>query len=111
MARGNVALLVGGLAAALIVVVVLAPRASGDPDGLERVAADEGFAEHAADAPVELLAAYLVPGVEDETASTILAGAIGVVAVTAVVLLAARVLRARSARGGGRDGAASPGPR
>lgn len=109
MASGHLALLVGGIAAALLVVAVLAPRASGDPDGLERVAEDEGFADRASDAPFELLADYRVPGVEGETASTILAGAIGVVAVAAVTLLAARGLRARSARA--RDRTASPGPR
>ncbi len=109
MARGNLALLGAGLALALLVVVVLAPRASSDPDGLERVAADEGFAERARDAPFELLSDYRVPGVEGETASTILAGAIGVAAVAAVTLLAARALRARSARA--RDRAASSGPR
>ena len=108
MARGNLVLLGVGLTIALLVVVVLAPRASGDPDGLERVAEDEGFAERARDAPFQLFADYRVPGVEGETASTILAGAIGVAAVTAVTLLAARVLRARSTRA--RDGAPPSGP-
>ena len=111
MARGGLPLLVGGLAAALLVVVVLAPRASDHPDGLERVAEDHGFAERAREAPFELLADYLVPGVEGEAASTILAGAIGVVAVTAVTLLSSRVLRARSAAARRRDGTAPPGPR
>ena len=108
MARGSLVLVGVGLAIALLVVVVLAPRASSEPDGLERVAEDEGLAGRAKDAPFELLADYRVPGVEGETASTILAGAIGVAAVTAVTLLAARALRARSARA--RDGAPSSGP-
>ena len=109
MARGQLVLLVGGIAAALLVVAVLAPHASTDPDGLERVAEDGGFADRAADAPFEILADYRVPGVEGETASTILAGAIGVAAVAAVTLLVARGRRARAARA--RDRSASPGPR
>ena len=108
MERGNLVLLGAGLALALLVVVVLAPRASSDPDGLERVAEDEGFAGSAREAPFEILADYSVPGVEGETASTILAGAIGIAAVAAVTLLAARGLRGRSVRG--RNGASSPGP-
>jgi hypothetical protein len=32
-----------GLAIAALVVIVLAPLASADPDGLERVAEDQGF--------------------------------------------------------------------
>ena len=110
MSRGNLALLVGGLAAALLVVLVLAPRASESPDGLERVAEDEGFAEQAEDAPFDILPDYTIPGVENETASTIIAGAVGVLAVTGVTLLLARVLRARAAREEGDDAPASGGP-
>jgi hypothetical protein len=75
-----------GLAVALIVAGVLSGFAANDPDGLERVAIDEGFdrtaEDHAlADSP---LADYAVEGVEDERLSTGLAGVIGV-AITAVV--------------------------
>ena len=41
---------VAGLAIAALVVIVLAPLASPDPDGLERVAEDQGFLERARDA-------------------------------------------------------------
>ncbi len=45
MSRRVLALLVaGGLAVALAVAVVAAPWASSEPDGLERVATDEGIA-------------------------------------------------------------------
>jgi hypothetical protein len=75
-----------GLVVALIVAGVLSGFAAGDPDGLERVAIDEGFDETAedhalADSP---LADYAVEGVEDERLSTGLAGVIGV-AITLVV--------------------------
>ena len=44
-----------GLAVAAIVVVILAPLASSDPDGLERVAIDAGFAEQGTEAGYQLL--------------------------------------------------------
>ena len=110
MRRGNVALLVGGLAVALLVVLVLAPNASRSPDGLERVAEDEGFAEEAEDAPFDILPDYSIPGVENEAASTIIAGVAGVLVVTGIALLLARLLRARASREGRDDAAASGGP-
>lgn len=69
-----------GLVVALIVAGVVSGFAASDPDGLERVAIDEGFEETAedhalADSP---LADYAVSGVEDERLSTGLAGIIGV---------------------------------
>ena len=109
MSRRNLALLAGGLAVALLVVFTLAPNASAQPDGLERVAEDEGFADHAQDAPYSLLPDYTIPGVEDETLSTALSGLIGVLVVAAIALLAGWALRTRSARREARD-AASTGP-
>ena len=109
MSRRNLALLAGGLAVALLVVFALAPNASAQPDGLERVAEDEGFADHARDAPYSLLPDYTIPGVEDETLSTVISGVIGVAAVAAIALLAGWALHARSARREARD-AASIGP-
>ena len=52
---------VAGLLIAAMVVIVLAPLASDDPDGLERVAIDAGFAEQGTDAGFELLPDYSVP--------------------------------------------------
>jgi hypothetical protein len=111
MRRGNLALLAGGLLVALLVVVVLAPNASSSPDGLERVAEDQGFADSAEDARFDLLPDYTIPGVENEAASTILAGVVGLLVVTAITLLAVRILRARSARNARGDAAASRGLR
>ena len=75
-----------GLVVALIVAGVVSGFAASDPDGLERVAIDEGFDETAedhalADSP---LADYAVSGVEDERLSTGLAGIIGVALTLAV---------------------------
>lgn len=98
MRRGNIALLAGGLVVALLVVLVLAPNASSSPDGLERVAEDQGFADSAEGSRFDLLPDYTIPGVDNEAASTVLAGAVGVLVVAAVTLLAARILRSRAAR-------------
>ena len=88
-----------GLAIAALVVIVLAPLASGDPDGLERVATDQGFIETAQDAAYSIIPDYTVPGIEGSV-STILAGLIGVVVVFGVVWLIGRILARRTPREG-----------
>lgn len=87
----------GGLAAAIVVVIAASYLASGDPDGLERVAEDQGFAEAGADAPYEVIPDYALPFLEGEL-STVLAGVIGV-AVLFVLLLAVGRLLARRRTG------------
>ena len=85
-----------GLAVAALVVVLLMPLASSAPDGLERVAEDQGFSE-AAEAPAfEVLPGYAIPGIADETLSTVLAGLLGVGVVFALVWLAGVLLARRS---------------
>lgn len=69
---------IAGLIVACAVVLVLAPAASSDPDGLDRVSGDEGFAETAKEPRYEWLTDYAIPGVENEWASVVLAGLIGV---------------------------------
>jgi cobalt/nickel transport system permease protein len=70
----------GGLVAALLLVLVVAPLASPAPDGLERVAADTGFGSAAVDHPIGgPLADYGVAGIGDERLGTIVAGAVGTV--------------------------------
>ena len=68
-----------------LLVACLAPLASSSPDGLERVAEDKGFAGTAIDAPFELIADYVFPGVANDTVATILAGIIGTLLLFAVV--------------------------
>lgn len=75
-----------------IIIVALSPLASAQPDGLERVAEDQGFIEQARDAPYQVLPDYSVPGVSNERVSTILAGLIGLALVTAGTLAAGRLL-------------------
>jgi cobalt/nickel transport system permease protein len=96
-----------GLAVAVGLVVFVAPLADSSPDGLERVAEDQGFAATAedsvtADSP---LADYGVSGVSDERVGTIAAGVIGIVLVFAVgVSILAVTRRKRSGT------TSSPGP-
>jgi hypothetical protein len=73
--------ILGGLVVALVLAGVVSGFASSEPDGMERVAIDEGFIDTAedhdlADSPV---ADYGVEGVDNERVSTGLAGLIGVV--------------------------------
>ena len=80
-----------GLAIAAAVVIFLAPLASSDPDGLERVADDLGFLEQARQAVYSIIPDYTVPGV-DGNLSTILAGLIGVVIVFGAMIVLGRLL-------------------
>ena len=60
-----------------LAVACLAPLASSSPDGLERVAEDEGFIGLGQDAPYQVIADYVFPGIENEALATILAGVVG----------------------------------
>lgn len=70
-----------GLVVAAVLVLVVAPLASSQPDGLERVAIDQGFDTVAEDSPVtgSPVADYGVSGVDDEVTGTRLSGLLGVV--------------------------------
>ena len=84
-----------GWAIALIV-VLLSPLASADPDGLERVATDMGFINAGQAAPYSIFSNYTLPFLGETPISTIAAGVIGVVVVGAILVLVGRGLKARS---------------
>jgi cobalt/nickel transport system permease protein len=84
--------IVGGLAVALLLVLV-APFASGHPDGLEWVAEQTGFLEAAQDAPYAILPGYTIPLLGETGISTVVAGIVGVLIVAGLVALAVRALR------------------
>ncbi len=86
-----------GIAIAALVVVILAPLASPDPDGLERVAADTGFIERATNFWGGILNGYAIPGIDDPRVSTILSGLLGVAIVVAIVFVLGRVVARRKA--------------
>ena len=75
---------VAGLLLALAV-AVLSPLASPHPDGLERVAEDQGFIDRAEDPPFRVITDYLFPGIQDERLATILAGLVGTAIVFGLV--------------------------
>jgi cobalt/nickel transport system permease protein len=90
--RGGFGWVVGGLAITLLV-VLFAPLASGDPDGLERVAEDLGFIEQGAEAPYQVLPDYTVPFLGETGLSTIVAGVVGALVVAAAAFGLGRLLR------------------
>ncbi|MFA7248287.1 MAG: PDGLE domain-containing protein [Dehalococcoidia bacterium] len=89
-------LILTGIVLAIVIAAASAFLASGSPDGLERVAEDHGFIERAQGAWYSALPDYTVPGLGDGAASTIAAGAVGVLAVTAVSIGAGALIRRRS---------------
>ncbi|WP_205850043.1 PDGLE domain-containing protein [Nakamurella flava] len=107
--RSGVGLFVGlGLAVALLLALVVSHWASSEPDGLERVALDQGFAGHAADSAAagSPLADYTTAGVDSPWLSTGLSGVIGVLlcfALAAGLTALLRRSRRRRATGTGRS--------
>ncbi|CAN5501654.1 hypothetical protein BH24ACT4_BH24ACT4_11360 [soil metagenome] len=100
--------LLAGLVVAAGLAFFVSPQASSQPDGLEKVAADEGFGENAedhalADGPT---ADYTVKGVDNEALSTGLSGLIGIAVVFAVAGALFLVVR----RTGGHSVASDPSP-
>lgn len=95
---------VGGIVIALAIVFLLAPNASSNPDGLERVADDNEFSEQGEDNGYEWLPDYSIPGIENEYWSTVLSGAIGVgimvLVVGGVAFALTRVRRTRTGAAG-----------
>lgn len=95
--RAVTAFVVAGLAVAVALVVFVAPNASSDPDGLETVAAEAGFAGTAQEHPVGgPLADYQVAGIDSATWGTILAGVIGTAAAFAIGLGVVAMSRRRA---------------
>ncbi len=91
ISKGGV--LASGLAIAATL-ALLSPLASGNPDGLERVAEDNGFLDRGLDPSYNILPDYTIPGLEGGV-STILAGLIGVMIIVALGYGIATLLRRR----------------
>lgn len=85
----------GALILALLL-AVLSPLASSSPDGLERVAEDQGFIERARDAFFNLIPDYVLPGIPHEALATILAGVIGTLLIFGIVYGLGRLLKMKS---------------
>ncbi|HRE01532.1 MAG TPA: PDGLE domain-containing protein, partial [Ilumatobacteraceae bacterium] len=103
--RGGLGLrpfVIGGCIVALVCASVIGQFAFDNPDGLERVAIDHGFAQAGTDHALASspLADYATQGVGNETVSLAIAGAVGValsLIVISGVLAATRPLRRRGA--------------
>lgn len=85
---------IAGLIIAFAVVLVLAPIASSDPDGLDRVSEDKEFAGEGRAPAFEWLPDYSVPGIDNEYATLIIAGLIGVILTFALTIGFGALLRA-----------------
>ncbi|MHB1294459.1 MAG: PDGLE domain-containing protein [Anaerolineae bacterium] len=83
-----------GLGLALLV-AVLSPLASSHPDGLERVAEDQGFIGAAQEPWYTAIPDYVFPGVADERLATILAGMVGVIVLFAAMWGLGRLMARR----------------
>jgi hypothetical protein len=86
-----------GLAVCLLV-ACLSPLASSSPDGLERVAEDKGFIGLAGEAPFQVIADYVFPGIENGALATILAGIVGTLILFGVAYGLAWLLKSRKGR-------------
>jgi cobalt/nickel transport system permease protein len=86
----------GWVAVGLIVALVIAafsPLASPDPDGLERVAEDQGFLQRALDPLYNVMPDYAIPFIGNETLSGIAAVVLGTLIVFGVAYGVARSRR------------------
>lgn len=84
----------GGLISLLV--VLLSPFASADPDGLERVAINMGFIDTGRSAPYEIIPDYTLPFLGETALSTVLAGVVGIVVVGILIVLVGRGMKAKS---------------
>jgi cobalt/nickel transport system permease protein len=86
---------ISGILASLVV-IILSPLASGNPDGLERVAQDLGFLNLGIESPYKILPDYTIPFLGDSAFSTVLAGLVGVVVLAGVIILVGRNMKRKS---------------
>jgi hypothetical protein len=103
--------LVGGLIVAGVLAFVVSPEASTEPDGLEKVAIDEGFMDEGRDHDLggTPTADYEVDGIDSDRLSTGVAGVIGLVVTGAVtVAVCGAVRRAGRRRASAAAGASEP---
>jgi cobalt/nickel transport system permease protein len=92
-ARGGRGWIYGGILISLLA-VLLSPLASGNPDGLERVAEDLGFLGTGQASPYEILPDYTIPFMGETALSTIFAGFLGALALLGLFILIGRSLHA-----------------
>jgi cobalt/nickel transport system permease protein len=84
--------IVGGVVVVLLVLLI-SPFASSFPDGLEWVAAEQGFLDNAMSAPFQLLPDYTIPALGDTAVSTIIAGLAGAAVAAFIVIGLTRLVK------------------
>jgi hypothetical protein len=67
-----------------LLLATISPLASSSPDGLEKVAEDQGFVGTAQASPFEVVADYVFPGIENQALATILAGWLGTILIFSI---------------------------
>jgi cobalt/nickel transport system permease protein len=98
---------IGGLLVALVFATVVSQFAAPDPDGLERVAENEGFADSAEEHALagSPFADYATQGLGNETLSLAVAGTVGVI-ITLLVIMG--IVYAVRDRGSGAPSSGTP---
>lgn len=81
-----------------LVLTTISPLASPSPDGLEKVAGDKGFINTAGEAPFEVVADYVFPGIENEALATILAGWLGTLVLFAIAYSLAWLIKSKKGK-------------
>lgn len=76
-----------GIILAALLVIFLAPFASRHPDGLEKIAQEEGLSEKEKSLLPAVIPGYSLPGIKNEKISVVIAGILGVVVVFFTVYL------------------------
>jgi len=94
-AKGGRGWVIAGALVTLLV-VLLSPLASSDPDGLESVASDLGLLSLAGNSAYQILPDYTLPFLGATSASTIIAGVIGILVVGTVIVLLGQGMKAKS---------------
>jgi cobalt/nickel transport system permease protein len=79
-----------------IALAVASPLASANPDGLEFVAEEQGFADKAQASSLQIIPDYVMPGIADERVATIVAGILGVIVVFFAAIAVAYLRRNRT---------------
>jgi hypothetical protein len=91
--------IITGLLLIGFLLAVLLPFASESPDGLEKVAAEKGFAAKESESPLAApLADYRVPGINNKTLSGVISGIAGALAMFSIVGGIAALLKRRRSR-------------
>ncbi len=90
--QGGRGWIVSGVIISLLAVLI-SPLASGNPDGLEKIASDLGFLGSGLDAPYQLLPDYTIPFLGETAISTVLAGIVGAIVLIGLMVLLGRNLR------------------